>query len=162
MAQGSFKKSGGAPKMKGKAGRGNVAAKSRRLVNKGKTAVKKGCECRVWVSCCCLCWLCHDQMLLGSRWLPRLASLKFTSAQQSKWRGPTTETTSVHLVGQHQLLQSTLLQYCCCTGPGHLRNALRVGNIHWLGFSGPSETPGLSISDDMVLKLAQEAASYDT
>lgn len=45
MAQGGFKKSGGAPKMKGKAGRGNVAAKSRRLVNKGKTAVKKGCEC---------------------------------------------------------------------------------------------------------------------
>lgn len=44
MAQGNFKKSGGAPKMKGKAGRGNVAAKSRRLVNKGKTAVKKGCE----------------------------------------------------------------------------------------------------------------------
>lgn len=44
MAQGSFKKSAGAPKMKGKAGRGNVAAKSRRLVNKGKTAVKKGGE----------------------------------------------------------------------------------------------------------------------
>ncbi|CAM9762949.1 unnamed protein product, partial [Ectocarpus fasciculatus] len=42
MAQGSFKKSGGAPKVKGKAGKGNVAAKSRRLVNKGKTAVKKG------------------------------------------------------------------------------------------------------------------------
>eukprot|EP00752_Nemacystus_decipiens_P012036 g10671.t1 len=42
MAQGNFKKSGGAPKMKGKAGKGNVAAKSRRLVNKGKTAVKKG------------------------------------------------------------------------------------------------------------------------
>lgn len=48
MAQGNFKKSGGAPKMKGKAGRGNVAAKSRRLVNKGKTAVKKGCE---WLCC---------------------------------------------------------------------------------------------------------------
>lgn len=44
MAQGNFKKSGGAPKVKGKAGRGNVAAKSKRLVNKGKTAVKKGCE----------------------------------------------------------------------------------------------------------------------
>ena len=40
------KKSGGAPKVKGKAGRGKVAAKSRRLVNKGKTAVKKGCEWR--------------------------------------------------------------------------------------------------------------------
>lgn len=49
MAQGNFKKSGGAPKMKGKAGRGNVATKSRRLVNKGKTAVKKGCEL---MSCC--------------------------------------------------------------------------------------------------------------
>lgn len=44
MAQGSFKKGAGAPKAKGKAGRGNVAAKSKRLVNKGKTAVKKGCE----------------------------------------------------------------------------------------------------------------------
>lgn len=44
MAQGSFKKSAGAPKTKGKAGKGNVAAKSRRLVNKGKTAVKKGSE----------------------------------------------------------------------------------------------------------------------
>ena len=43
MAQGSFKKSAGAPKVKGKAGKGNVAAKSR-LVNKGKTAVKKGGE----------------------------------------------------------------------------------------------------------------------
>lgn len=51
MAQGSFKKSGGAPKMKGKAGRGNVAAKSRRLVNKGKTAVKKGCECLLCLVC---------------------------------------------------------------------------------------------------------------
>lgn len=50
MAQGSFKKSGGAPKVKGKAGKGNVAAKSRRLVNKGKTAVKKGCEWRVGVA----------------------------------------------------------------------------------------------------------------
>lgn len=44
MAQGSFKKSAGAPKVKGKAGKGNVALKSRRLVNKGKTAVKKGGE----------------------------------------------------------------------------------------------------------------------
>ena len=43
MAQGSFKKSAGAPMVKGKAGKGNVAAKSR-LVNKGKTAVKKGGE----------------------------------------------------------------------------------------------------------------------
>lgn len=55
MAQGSFKKSGGAPKVKGKAGKGNVAAKSRRLVNKGKTAVKKGCEWRVGV------WACYLQ-----------------------------------------------------------------------------------------------------
>ena len=38
MAQGSFKKSGGAPKLKGK------AAKGKRIVNKAKTAVKKGCE----------------------------------------------------------------------------------------------------------------------
>lgn len=47
MAQGSFKKSGGAVKVKGKGGKGMaVAAKnSRRIVNKGKTAVKKGCEC---------------------------------------------------------------------------------------------------------------------
>lgn len=44
MAQGNFKKGAGAPKVKGKAGKGNVAAKSRRLVNKGKTAVKKGGE----------------------------------------------------------------------------------------------------------------------
>lgn len=45
MAQGSFKKSAGVPKVKGKAGKANPAAKSKRLVNKGKTAVKKGCEC---------------------------------------------------------------------------------------------------------------------
>ncbi|CAM9868286.1 unnamed protein product, partial [Ascophyllum nodosum] len=42
MAQGSFKKSAGVPRTKGKAGKANTAAKSKRLVNKGKTAVKKG------------------------------------------------------------------------------------------------------------------------
>ena len=46
MAQGSFKKSAGVPRTKGKAGKANTAAKSKRLVNKGKTAVKKGCK---WV-----------------------------------------------------------------------------------------------------------------
>lgn len=44
MAQGNFKKSGGSLQMKGKAGKASVAAKSRRNVNKGKTAVKKGCK----------------------------------------------------------------------------------------------------------------------
>lgn len=62
MAQGGFKKNGGAMKVKGKGGKGKaVAAKSSRRVNKGKTAVKKGCECailpslvcRVTFDCCC-------------------------------------------------------------------------------------------------------------
>lgn len=51
MAQGSFKKSAGSLKVKGKAGKASVAAKSKRVVNKGKTAVKKGCEYKVlWYS----------------------------------------------------------------------------------------------------------------
>lgn len=44
MAQGSYKKNGGSVKVKGKAGKATVAAKTRRVVNKGKNAVKKGCE----------------------------------------------------------------------------------------------------------------------
>lgn len=52
MAQGGFKKSGGSIKVKGKGGKGKavLAKSSKRVVNKGKTAVKKGCEYAV--SCC--------------------------------------------------------------------------------------------------------------
>lgn len=44
MAQGGFKKSGGSIKVKGKGGKGKavLAKSSKRVVNKGKTAVKKG------------------------------------------------------------------------------------------------------------------------
>lgn len=52
MAQGSYKKSAGAIKVKGKGGKGKAVAASRRVVNKGKTAVKKGCECIVVSSHC--------------------------------------------------------------------------------------------------------------
>lgn len=57
--------------MKGKAGRGNVAAKSKRLVNKGKTAVKKGCEwymvarCVVTVSYCMSLAYSSSSLLAG-------------------------------------------------------------------------------------------------